>query len=96
MEFYAPWCGHCKTLAPEFSRAAATLKASGSAVKLAKCEATTHKEAASKHDVKGYPTLKWFVNGTAQEYSGGRTADTIVNWINKKTGPPSTLVTSTE
>lgn len=42
--------------------------------------------------VKGFPTLFWFKNGEKQEYTGGRTKDTIVQWVTKKSGPPSSKV----
>jgi len=60
---------------------------------LAKVDATEQKKVAEEYGVQGFPTLKWFHNGEAVEYTGGRTADTIVSWILKKTGPASAELT---
>jgi len=82
VEFYAPWCGHCKNLAPEYEKAAQTVKSQGSENVMAKFDATTSKELAREYGVRGYPTMIPFMNGEAQEkYSGGRTAEAIAEYV---------------
>ncbi|KAI1901475.1 hypothetical protein AGOR_G00034820 [Albula goreensis] len=70
VEFFAPWCGHCQKLAPEYESAATKLKG---IVPLAKVDCTTNSETCSRFGVNGYPTLKIFRNGEeASSYDGPR------------------------
>jgi protein disulfide-isomerase A6 len=81
VEFYAPWCGHCKSLEPEWNQAANELKGK---VRLGKVDATQHQKIAQRYQVKGYPTIKIFPPGPKsdkkmQEYDGPRDSSGIVS-----------------
>jgi len=86
VEFYAPWCGHCKSLAPEYEKVATAFK--GQSVVIAAVDADQHRELGSRYEVTGFPTLKYFPAGstTPEAYNGGRTAKDIVTFINEKAG----------
>ena len=85
-EFYAPWCGHCKSLAPEWAAAAAKVKKLSPQVLLAKVDADQHKELAERYGVEGYPTIKVFEKGKASDYEGPREAKGIVRYVKEALG----------
>lgn len=68
---YAPWCGRSAELMPRFAEAANVLKGLGSRLLLAKIDAERYPKAAASLEIKGFPTLLLFVNGTSQPYTGG-------------------------
>ena len=84
VEFYAPWCGHCKNLAPEWEEAAQKLSGQ---VKLGAVDATVHEAIGQKYGIKGFPTIKLFAANSNKakpvDYQGARDAPAIVEYALK-------------
>ncbi|KAG5404789.1 hypothetical protein IGI04_010908 [Brassica rapa subsp. trilocularis] len=87
VEFYAPWCGHCKKLAPEYEKLGASFKKAKS-ILIAKVDCDEHKSVCTKYGVSGYPTIQWFPKGSLepQKYEGARNAEALAEYVNKEGG----------
>ncbi|XP_050223629.1 probable protein disulfide-isomerase A6 [Mercurialis annua] len=87
VEFYAPWCGHCKKLAPEYESLATSFKKAKS-ILIGKVDCDAHKSLCSKYDVSGYPAIKWFPKGSLEpkKYEGARTAESLAEFVNTQGG----------
>jgi len=88
VEFFAPWCGHCKKLAPIFEELGHAFEFAKDKVSVAKVDADQHKELGRRFGVQGFPTLKWFdgTGGDPEDYKGGRDFDSLAKFISDKTG----------
>jgi protein disulfide-isomerase A1 len=72
------------------------MKTEENGIPIAKVDATVENSLAEQFGVKGFPTLKFFIDGQPIDYSGAREEDAIYNWISKKTGPSTSEVKTVE
>lgn len=80
--FYAPWCGHCKKMKPEYVTAAKELSAEGRSKCLAMVDCTVNPDVTEKYNIEGFPTLKLFRHGTfVTDYKGPRTVEDIKKFV---------------
>ena len=76
VEFYAPWCGHCKALEPEYKKFAKEMKGT---VNVGAVDMTQHQSVGAPYGIKGFPTIKIFGynKNKPTDYRGARTADAL-------------------
>ncbi|XP_041701104.1 protein disulfide-isomerase A2 [Coregonus clupeaformis] len=99
VEFYAPWCGHCRQLEPVYAEAAGVLKGEKEGSSLAKVDAAEEKELAEEFDVGSFPTIKLFTDGDRNnpiDFTGKRTVQGIVQWLKRRSGPSAVLLETPE
>ncbi|TFK35040.1 protein disulfide isomerase [Crucibulum laeve] len=80
VKFYAPWCGHCKKLAPIWNQLARHMQ---NKVTIAEVNCDDHSDLCKAEGVQGYPTLIYFGNGVKSEYNGGRKIDQLKSFAEK-------------
>jgi len=93
VEFYAPWCGHCKHLVPEYKKLGELVQNDPklkNRVVITKVNADSHRSLGDKFEVRGFPTIKWLPRGKAAtkdnavDYNSARTAEKMLEYIKEK------------
>ena len=82
VDFYAPWCGHCKNMKPTYAQLATDLK--DSSVNVGWIDATVHSRSSSIFEVSGFPTIIYIENGKWVEYLGSRELSDFKSFIEGK------------
>ena len=76
VKFYAPWCGHCKALAPDW----VTLSESDIKIPIAEIDCDAHNPICGANGVRGFPTIKLFNGESIYDYEGARSVDAMREW----------------
>lgn len=90
VKVYAPWCGHCKNLAPAWDEVAFRWGGADDA-KVVSIDADAHRDVAQAWDIKGFPTILYFgagveAVGDAEPYVGARETKALAAWVEEKSG----------
>jgi len=84
VEFYAPWCGHCKKLTPIYDELAKKLQATNPNIVIAKMDSTANEVA--EVSIQGFPTIKFWKAGSKSapmDYSGERDLKGFMEFLEK-------------
>ncbi|ORX89752.1 thioredoxin-domain-containing protein [Basidiobolus meristosporus CBS 931.73] len=80
IKFFAPWCGHCKKLAPTWEELGSKLK---NTINVGSVDCTDHEGICKRNEIRGYPTLKFLQDGNSISYSGPRTLEKLSDFALK-------------
>lgn len=93
VEYFAPWCGHCKRLAPEYEKLADAFEKKQDRVRIAKVDADANKELGRRAGIRGFPTIKWYAANSDEpvDYTGARTAEALAQFVTEQSGVRSRM-----
>ena len=93
VEYFAPWCGHCKRLAPEYEKLADAFAKKKDRVVIAKVDADANREIGRRIGLVGFPTIKYFPahSETPVDYKGERTAEALAQFVTEQSNVRSSM-----
>jgi protein disulfide-isomerase A1 len=91
LEFYAPWCGHCKRLRPVLDELAQN-PSKKFPMRIGVMDATAEKAIPGKFGIKSYPTIKFYKDGVYGKYEGARSIEGFSKFSERMHGPPIALL----
>ena len=93
VEFFAPWCGHCKRLAPEYEKLADAFAKKKDKIVIAKVDADANRELADRIKLSGFPTLMYFPPNSQQgvPYNGPRTTEALAEFVTQQSQIKSSM-----
>ncbi|EIN04376.1 thioredoxin-like protein [Punctularia strigosozonata HHB-11173 SS5] len=93
VKFFAPWCGHCKKLAPHWTKLAEAMK---HRMAIAEVDCEAEPKLCKQQGVTGYPMLYYYEGGEKTEYVGGRKIGPLQSWAEKAAAPSVLEITTTD
>ncbi|PKI85449.1 protein disulfide-isomerase [Malassezia vespertilionis] len=82
VKFYAPWCPHCQAMAAAYEEVAASVQGQ---LNVLAVNCVTYSDLCDKYEIRGFPTLRLYRNGTADRYvTGERTKSGMLKWLGQK------------
>ncbi|THV07435.1 thioredoxin-domain-containing protein [Dendrothele bispora CBS 962.96] len=93
VKFFAPWCGHCKKLAPTWKNLAQSMQ---NKLTIAEVDCEAHKSLCKTQKIEGFPTLVFFNGGARSEYNGGRKLEPLTKFAEKASGAPTKAIQASE
>jgi protein disulfide isomerase-like 2-2 len=107
VEYFAPWCGHCQRLAPEYEKLADAFAHKKDKVAIAKVDGDANRGLSDRIGLQGFPTIKWYPANSVQgeDYMGERTVQALAKFVTEKSGvrgklqvpaPPQTVELTAE
>ena len=95
IKYYAPWCGHCQLLAPEYAKAANSPQMKELDITFASIDVDFNRETLRKVGIYGFPVIKYYKNGSIEDdYNGGRSSKSIIDFFVKHANKQSTSSSS--